>query len=133
MNNFIVTQNVDVDVETDVETDIESSNTDTNIENDNDEFDMSDTLKLIQILGENNPGAYVVVSKIFKKIDAALEEQNGHVTIHFIVKLINLNIVGARLWYIYKHEAKLDINNLLDLDLNRFNDEYFYEKFEQFI
>ena len=129
MNNFIVTQNVDVDVETDVETDVESCNTEDN----NGEFDMSDTLKLIQILGENNPGAYVVVSKIFKKIDADVEQQNGHVTIHFIVKLINLNIVGARLWYIYKHEAKLDINNLLDLDLNRFNDEYFYEKFEQFI
>ena len=49
MNNFIVTQNVDVDVETDVETDVESSNTDTNIENDNDDFDMSDTVKLIKM------------------------------------------------------------------------------------
>ena len=131
MNNFIITQNEDIneDIDVDVETDVESSNT----EDDNDDFDMSDTVKLIKMLGQNNPGAYVVVSKIFKKIDADLEQQNGHVTIHFIVKLIQLNIVGARLWYIYKHEAKLDINQLLDLDLNRFNDEYFYEKFEQFM
>jgi len=129
MNNFINSQNEDINEDINEETDVESSNT----EDDNDDFDMSDTVKLIKMLGENNPGAYVVVSKIFKKIDSDIEQQNGHVTIHFIVKLIQLNIVGARLWYIYKHEAKLDINNLLDLDLNRFNDEYFYEKFEQFM
>ena len=88
---------------------------------------MSDSMIIITALGNRNPGAYDVISKLFTEINESNKSMN------FITKLLEKNTVGARLWYIYKHEAKLDINQLLDLDLNRFNDEYFYEKFEQFI
>ena len=50
-----------------------------------------------------------------------------------IKDLMNKNIVGTRLWYIYKNEAKLNINNLLSINLNQFTNEYFFNKFEKFL
>jgi hypothetical protein len=50
----------------------------------------------------------------------------------FINKLLIKDIVGERLWYIYKHEAKLDIDKLLELNLDLYTNDYFYFKFEKY-
>ena len=86
---------------------------------------MSDSMIIITALGNRNPGAYDVISKLFTEINESNKSTN------FITKLLEKNIVGARLWYIYKNEAELNINNLLQLNLDNFTDSYFYEKFEK--
>ena len=87
---------------------------------------ISDLMIIITALGNRNPGAYDVIYKLFAKIN-----ESNKIMI-FMAKLLEKNIVGARLWYIYKNEAELDINNLLQLNLDNFTDSYFYEKFEKY-
>lgn len=87
-------------------------------------------LHLIMIaLGDKNPGAYTIVSKLFSEIREDKSKLNQ--TMNFIKNLLERDIVGARLWYIYKNESELNINKLLELNLDRFDNTYFYEKFEK--
>jgi hypothetical protein len=90
----------------------------------------SDTKLIMLALGDGNPGAYKVVVELFKVVE--LDETKNDIIINLIKDLMSKNIIGARLWYIYKNEAKLDINNLLHANLDQFTDEYFYEKFEKY-
>jgi len=91
----------------------------------------SDDKLIMLALGEGNPGAYTVVSKLFEIIES--DETKHDMIMNLIKDLMNKNIVGTRLWYIYKNEAKLNINNLLSINLEQFTDEYFHEKFEKFL
>ena len=79
----------------------------------------------ILTLGDRNPGAFEVIGKL-------LETNDEDSTLIFMKNLLCKNIVGTRLWYIYKHEANYDINMLVQLDLERFTDTYFYDKFEKY-
>lgn len=94
-------------------------------------IEFSNINNVMVALGERNPGAYTVVSKLFEIIE--LDETKEEIVTNLIKNLINKNIVGARLWYVYKNEAKIDVNNLLNLNLDVFTDDYFYEKFEKYI
>lgn len=90
----------------------------------------SDSKLIMLALGEGNPGAYKVVVELFKVIE--LDETKNELIMNLINDLLTKNIIGTRLWYIYKNEAKLNINNLLNINLEQFTDEYFYEKFEKY-
>lgn len=90
-----------------------------------------DSVLVLYTLGEGNPGAYTVVSKLYKCIEE--DENKSNTVMEFIKNVLMRNITGARLWYIYKNEAAFDINSLLQLDLTKFNDTYFYDKFEKYI
>ena len=90
----------------------------------------SDSKLIMLALGEGNPGAYKVVVELFKVVE--LDETKNDTIMNLIKQLMNKNIIGARLWYIYKNEAKLDIHNLIHANLDQFTDEYFYEKFEKY-
>lgn len=91
---------------------------------------VSEIADIMLTLGERNPGAFSVVGKIF---DILKSDNSNHELIKDLIKnLIMKKIVGARLWYIYKNEANLDINNLLYINLDQFSDEYFYDKFEKY-
>lgn len=90
----------------------------------------SDSKLIMLALGEGNPGAYKVVVELFKVIE--LDNTKNELIINLINDLLTKNIVGERLWYIYKNEAKLEIHNLIYSNLDQFTDEYFYEKFEKY-
>lgn len=86
---------------------------------------------LIQLaLGERNPGAHTVVTKLFELIEK--NETQKNVVINIIQILMTKNIIGARLWYIYKNESQMNIDEFIKLKLDQFTDEYFYEKFEKY-
>lgn len=91
----------------------------------------SDSMLILMALSNGNPGACTVVSKLFEVIEK--DETKKDLIINLIKDLINKKIIGSRLWYIYKNESKSDINNLLNINLENFTDEYFYEKFEKYI
>lgn len=91
---------------------------------------MSDTNIIMLALGSRNPGAFTVVNKLFEVIDN--NNLKTDLVMKFINKLLIKDIVGERLWYIYKHEAKLDIDKLLDLTLDSYTNDYFYNKFEKY-
>jgi hypothetical protein len=99
-------------------------------------FDIEELLKysdgklIMLALSDGNPGAYKVVIELFKVVE--LDETTNDTIMSLIKQLMIKNIIGTRLWYIYKNEAKLDINNLLCINLDEFTDEYFYEKFEKY-
>ena len=90
----------------------------------------SDTKLIMLALGDGNPGAYKVVVELFKVVE--LDETKNDTIMNLFKQLMSKNIIGARLWYIYKNEAKLNITNLLNISLDQFTDEYFYEKFEKY-
>jgi hypothetical protein len=94
------------------------------------ENEMVDTNVIIKALGNCNPGAYTVASKLFDLLET--DENKTDIIITFINKLLDTKITGSRLWYIYKNEAKFDLNNLLELNLIKFDDKYFYDKFEKY-
>ena len=91
---------------------------------------LSDDKLIMLALGEGNPGAYTVVAKMFEIIEA--DETKNALVMNLIKDLMDKKIVGTRLWYIYKNEAKLNINNLLNMNLQQFTNEYFYNKFEKY-
>ncbi len=94
-------------------------------------LEYSDSKLIMLALGDGNPGAYKVVVELFKVLE--LDETKEKLITDFIKNLLTRDIVGARLWYIYKNEAKLNINELLNSNLDLFTTEYFYEKFEKYI
>ena len=93
-------------------------------------FEYSDTQLILLALGERNPGAHTVVSKLFEIVEK--DETQNNAVMNIIENLMTKNIVGARLWYIYKNESQMNIDNLIKLNLDKFTDEYFYEKFEKY-
>ena len=90
-----------------------------------------DSMLVLYALGEGNPGAYTVVSKLYELIEQD-NDKNAEV-MEFIRNLLINEIVGTRLWYIFKNEANTDANKLIKLDLTQFDDQYFYDKFEKYI
>lgn len=85
-----------------------------------------ENIELFCLLSQGNPGACSVLMELIKNID--------HIKlIGFFTKIWYHQIIGARLWYIYKNECGRNINDLIDKDLAPFNKEYFYEKFEKHI
>ena len=97
------------------------------IENDDFEFKIMDINKIdtLSILTGGNPGSVSVMLEIYKTY------QEEEICV-FINKIWKKQIIGPRLWYIYKNEAKFDINNLVNLNVSKFTNDYFYEKFEKY-
>jgi hypothetical protein len=83
-------------------------------------------IHVLKIITEGNPGSVTVMLQIYKT-------QQDHDILLFINKIWKQKIIGARLWYIYKNECNLNIDELLSKDLMIFTDDYFYEKFEKYI
>jgi hypothetical protein len=81
---------------------------------------------LLKIITEGNPGSLKVMLQIYKT-------QEYEDILVFVNKIWKQKIIGARLWYIYKNECNLNIDELLSKDLTIFTDDYFYEKFEKYI
>ena len=90
----------------------------------------SDSMLILVALSNGNPGACSVICKLFEVIEK--DETKHNLVMNFIKNLINKNIIGSRLWYIYKNESNSDIYSLLNINLDNFTDEYFYEKFEKY-
>jgi hypothetical protein len=93
-------------------------------------MNVSEIADIMLELGQKNPGGYTVVTKLFELLDS--DKPTQILTKKLIKNLITKNIVGTRLWYIYKNEANFDINKLLNIDLDQFSNEYFYDKFEKY-
>jgi hypothetical protein len=85
---------------------------------------------LFYILSDGNPGAVSILSKLIKENE---KEKEIDILKQFFIKIYQHQIIGARLWYIYKNECNKDINELLNKDLTPFTNEYFYKKFERYI
>ena len=90
----------------------------------------SDSILIMLALGGSNPGACTVVSKLFEIIET--DQTKNDLVMNIIKNLLDKNIIGPRLWYIFKNEAKKNINELFIINLDQFTDEYFYEKFEKY-
>lgn len=89
----------------------------------------SDSKLIMLALGEGNPGADKVVVELMKVIE--LDNTKNELIMNLINDLLTKNIIGIKLWYIYKNEAKLNIHNLIHANLEQFTDEYFDEKFKK--
>jgi len=90
-----------------------------------------DNMLVFYQLSNGNPGAVTVITQLLQIMDddTYIKEK----VIAFLNTVLERNIVGARLWYLYKNEAKLNIQNLLQLKLDRFDDMYFHNKFEKYM
>lgn len=84
----------------------------------------TEDIEIILLLAKGNPGACTVVCKLFNYVEE--NEDKLQMIVNFINKILELDIVGYKLWSIYKNEANMDISQLLELDLIQFNDGYFY-------
>ena len=80
---------------------------------------------VLTILSECNPGTNRVILELYN-----IEDKN--LILDFINKLFKQNIIGARLWYIYKNECNMSLQNLLSIDLTMFTTEYFYKNLERY-
>lgn len=89
----------------------------------------SDSKLIMLALGEGNPRVYKVVVELMKVIE--LDNTKNELIMNLINDLLTKNIIGIKLWYIYKNEAKLNIHNLIHANLEQFTDEYFDEKFKK--
>lgn len=89
------------------------------------------SMLVLHTLGDGNPGAYTVVSKLYQLIEEDHIMYNN--VIGFIQKLLHNKITGTRLWYVYKNESNFDIRGLIKLNLEEFTNEYFFEKFEKYL
>lgn len=87
----------------------------------------------LSVLGNRNPGALNVAGELMSSLKNKTDSNLRKSTIEFILKLLDKNITGSRLWYIYKNEANCDINKLLELNLYLFTTEYFYEAYEKYL
>lgn len=85
-----------------------------------------DNISIFSIITKGNPGSTSVMLEIYKT-------QQDEDILTFLNKIWKQQIIGARLWYIYKNECNRTIQELLSKDLSPFTNEYFYEKFEKYI
>lgn len=90
-----------------------------------------DNMLIFYQLSNGNPGAVTVVTKLLHVMEEDTDKKEDIIT--FLNTVLERNIVGARLWYLYKNEAKLDIHKLLQLELDQFDDMYFHNKFEKYM
>lgn len=90
-----------------------------------------DNMLVFYQLSNGNPGAVTVITQLLQIMDDDTDKKEE--VIAFLNTVLERNIVGARLWYLYKNEAKLNIQNLLQLKLDRFDDMYFHNKFEKYM
>jgi hypothetical protein len=88
-----------------------------------DNFD-EDYCSIFYILSDGNIGAFTVLLSLHNEIETSK-------LIRFLKTLWNKEIIGDRLWYIYKNECNESIYKLLTKDLRPFDETYFYEKFEK--
>jgi len=82
--------------------------------------------EIFRVLSGGNPGACNVLFELIENIDSVKLDD-------FFIKILNKDIVGSRLWYIYKNECNKNISELIDKDLTPFTNAYFYEKFEKYL
>lgn len=87
-----------------------------------------ETAILFYILSDGNPGATSILSQFIKQNENDIDSLK-----HFLKKIYKSQIIGSRLWYIYKNECNKDINELINKDLTPFTNKYFYEKLEKYI
>jgi len=85
-----------------------------------------ENLTIFCLLSNGNPGACIVLANLLNDIDSPM-------LVQFLKKLWTKKIIGVRLWYIYKNECSQDIQQFITKDLEPFDDEYFYEKFEKYV
>jgi len=86
----------------------------------------NDNFELFRVLSKGNPGACSVLMELIENVDNKILD-------NFLYKILDKEILGSRLWYIYKNECNRNINELINKDLTLFTDDYFYEKFEKYI
>ncbi len=85
-----------------------------------------DNFTIFKVLSEGNPGACKVLIELMQNVETITLDE-------FFITIMNKEIVGARLWYIYKNECNQNVNELVDKDLTPFTNSYFYEKFEKYL
>ena len=85
-----------------------------------------ENFEIFRVLSGGNPGACNILFELIENIDSVKLD-------NFFVQILNKEIVGPRLWYIYKNECSKNINELIEKDLTPFTDAYFYEKFEKYL
>jgi hypothetical protein len=85
-------------------------------------------IKTLTLLSKGNPGCLTILLQILKN-----KNLDYKTALSFFTNINEKQILGARLWYIYKNECNENINKLLSIDLTPFTDEYFYEKYEKYI
>ena len=97
-------------------------------EDENFQFKITDIGKIetLSIITKGNPGAVSIMLEIYK----IYQEED---ILLFLNKIWKQQIIGARLWYIYKNECNHSVLELLSKDLTPFTKSYFYEKFEKYI
>jgi hypothetical protein len=83
-------------------------------------------LTICCLLSNGNPGSITVLVNLLNNIDSPT-------LIQLFKELWNKQIIGSRLWYIYKNECNQDMNQLIQKDLTPFDNNYFYEKFEKYL
>jgi hypothetical protein len=88
--------------------------------------DNVDDFHIFCFISQGNPGAFSILMNMIKNID------HNELSI-FLNNIISKEILGARLWYIYKNECNNDINELIEKDLTPFDNQYFYKKFEKYL
>jgi hypothetical protein len=95
---------------------------------DNNNDDNISTIDVLLVLSNGNPGAATVLIELVNNptYDSCKIEE-------FFIKLLDLKIIGARLWYIYKNECNKNLDEFIIKDLSVFDDNYFYEKIEKYI
>lgn len=96
-------------------------------------MDINKNTITIAALGNRNPGAMNIAVELMKLLEDKSDYNLNKKIMKFILNLLDNNITGARLWYIYKNEAKQNISNLLELNLFQFTTDYFYEAFEKYL
>lgn len=82
---------------------------------------------LILYLSKGNPGACNVACNLIKY----MQENEDRITevADYIAQLLSREIIGAKLWVLYRTEANKSISDMLQLDLDTYTSEYFKEKY----
>jgi hypothetical protein len=82
---------------------------------------------LILSLSKGNPGACNVACNLIKYMQ---ENEDKIIEVaDYISQLLSREIIGAKLWVLYRTEANKSISDMLQLDLDTYTSKYFKEKY----